>query len=82
MKPLGNNVIMKPAEPNLVTDSGIILQKSGGDIDFAIIQSIGSDVVDVAVNDKVLPNWNKAHPMDKKELLFKISVDDIIAIVD
>jgi co-chaperonin GroES (HSP10) len=79
MKPLGNNVIVKRSEKNLTTSSGIILQRND-EADYAVIVNVGPEVVDVAVGDKVLLDWNKAVKIDKEN--FKISVDSIIATID
>jgi len=78
MKPFSNNVIVKRSEKILTTASGILLQRTD-EADYADIVSIGPDVVDVAVNDKVLLDWNKAIKIDKEN--YKISVDNIIAVV-
>jgi len=79
MKPFSNNVIVKRSEKILTTASGILLQRTD-EADYADIVSIGPDVVDVAVNDKVLLDWNKAIKIDKEN--YKISVDNIIAVVE
>jgi co-chaperonin GroES (HSP10) len=79
MKPLGNNVIVKRAEKNLTTSSGIILQRSD-EADYGIVVNIGPDVVDVSAENKVLLDWNKAIKIDKEN--FKVSVDNIIAVVE
>lgn len=79
MKPLSNNIIVKRSEKNLTTAAGIILQRND-EADFAEVVNVGPDVVDVSVNDKVLLDWNKAVKIDKEN--FKVSVDNVIAIVD
>jgi len=79
MKPLGNNVIVKRAEKNLTTSSGIILQRND-EADYGIVVNIGPDVVDVSAEKKVLLDWNKAIKIDKEN--FKVSVDNIIAVVE
>ncbi len=79
MKPLGNNVIVKRAEKNLTTSSGIILQRND-EADYGIVVNIGRDVVDVSTENKVLLDWNKAIKIDKEN--FKVSVDNIIAVVE
>jgi|688.fasta_scaffold1343858_1 co-chaperonin GroES (HSP10) len=79
MKPLGNNVIVKRAEKNLTTGSGIILQRSD-EADYGVVVNIGPDVVDVSISDKVLLDWNKALQIDKEN--YKISIDSIIAIIE
>ena len=78
MKPFSNNVIVKRSEKILTTASGILLQRTD-EADYADIVSIGPDVVDVAVNDKVLLDCNKAIKIDKDNS--KISVDNVIAVV-
>ena len=79
MKPLNKNVIVKRSEKNLTTSSGILLQRTD-EADYADIISIGPNVDDVAVNDKVLIDWNKAIKIDKEN--YKISIDDIIAVIE
>ena len=79
MIPLKDNVIVKKAEKNLVTASGIVLQRSD-EADLADIVAIGSDVEEVSVDDKVLIDWNQAIKIDKEN--YKISVENIIAVVE
>ena len=79
MIPLKDNVIVKRAEKNLTTAAGIILQRSD-EADLADVVAIGSDVVDVAVNDRTLIDWNQAIKIDKEN--YKISVENIIAVVE
>ena len=79
MIPLKDNVIVKRAEKNLTTATGIILQRSD-EADLADVVAIGSDVVDVAVNDRTLIDWNQAIKIDKEN--YKISVENIIAVIE
>ena len=79
MIPLKDNVIVKKAEKNLVTASGIVLQRSD-EADLADVVSIGSDVEEVSVDDKVLIDWNQAIKIDKEN--YKISVENIIAVIE
>ena len=79
MTPLKDNVIVKKAEKNLVTASGIVLQRSD-EADLADVVAIGSDVEEVSVDDKVLIDWNQAIKIDKEN--YKISVENIIAVVE
>jgi len=79
MIPLRDNVIVKRAEKNLVTASGIVLQRSD-EADLADVVAIGSDVVDVSVDDRVLIDWNQAIKIDKEN--YKISVENIIAVIE
>ena len=79
MIPLKDNVIVKKAEKNLVTASGIVLQRSD-EADLADVVAIGSDVEEVSVDDKVLIDWNQAIKIDKEN--YKISVENIIAVVE
>lgn len=79
MTPLGNNVIVKRSEKNLTTAAGIILQRSD-EADYADIVAVSSEVTDVSVNEKVLLDWNKAMKIDRE--LFRVSVNDIIAVVE
>ena len=79
MIPLKDNVIVKKAEKNLVTASGIVLQRSD-EADLADVVAIGSDVEEVSVDDKVLIDWNQAIKIDKEN--YKISVENIIAVIE
>ena len=60
LKPIKTNVILELLEKDLVTESGIILKSDLTQVNKGLVLAIGSEVTDVAVGDKVLPNWNTA----------------------
>ena len=53
MKPTRDNVLISRVEPNLTTESGIIL-KNPLEPDRALIKGIGPDVTEVSVGEKTM----------------------------
>jgi co-chaperonin GroES (HSP10) len=74
MRPIKKNVIVERVEPNLTTDSGIIL-KSPLDVDQAVVISVGPDVTEVSVGERVCLDWNKSKEIEKN--VFLIPVEEI-----
>jgi chaperonin GroES len=84
LKPIKNNVIVELIEKEKVTSSGIILKSADpAEVNKALVLAIGPDVTDVAVNDIVLPNWNKAAKtsLDGQDF-YVINQDEIVGVFD
>lgn len=79
LTPLRDNVIIERLEKELTTASGIILKRND-DADKAKVIAIGSEVVDVAVGDVVLINWNEAKKIDKDT--FQVNINGVIAVFE
>lgn len=79
MKPVKNNVIVSRVEPVLTTESGIIL-KNPIDVDRALVESIGPDVTEVSVGEKVMIDWNKARVVEDD--LYLIPVTEIVFVFE
>ena len=79
IKPLGNNIIVEPVKNSLTTESGLILSSSD-EADKAKVVAVGSDVVDVQVNDVLLINWKKAQKLDGET--YRVSVEEVIAVLE
>ena len=79
MKPVKNNVIVSRVEPVLTTESGIIL-KNPIDVDRALVESIGPDVTEVSVGEKVMIDWNKARIVEDD--LYLIPVTEIVFVFE
>jgi co-chaperonin GroES (HSP10) len=78
-KPLRDNIIVEKLEKDLTTASGIIL-KSNDDADKAKVIAIGPDVTDVALNEVLLVNWNKAKKIENDT--YQINIQDVIGVFD
>jgi co-chaperonin GroES (HSP10) len=78
-KPLRDNIIVEKLEKDLTTASGIIL-KSNDDADKAKVIAIGPDVTDVALNEVLLVNWNKAKKIENNT--YQINIQDVIGVFD
>jgi co-chaperonin GroES (HSP10) len=63
----------------LTTESGLILSSSD-EADKAKVVAVGSDVVDVQVNDVLLINWKKAQKLDGET--YRVSVEEVIAVLE
>ena len=78
-KPLGNKVLVERIEGKKETGFGLILTKTD-EVDRSVVKSIGSDVVEVELNDEVLVNWNKAVKIENE--LYVIPVTEIVCIFE
>ena len=78
-KPLGNKVVIERIESKKETGFGLILTKTD-EVDRSVVKSIGSDVVEVELNDEVLVNWNKAVKIENE--LYVIPVTEIVCIFE
>jgi len=79
--PLKNKVAVVRIKNKLETDSGIVLTKNTQDVDRAKVIAIGPDVTDVALNDVLLIDWNKASMNKFGDIpVYMISQDDIVAV--
>ena len=76
MRPLGNKVIVERIQNNTVSSGGIILNRSE-EPDRAKVIAIGPDVDEVAIDDVVLLDWNKAVKAGDNYVL---TVDNIVLI--
>ena len=59
IRTLGNKIAVTRIAAEKQTSSGIVLQRTD-EPDTAIVTSIGPEVDEVQVGDKLLVNWNKA----------------------
>jgi co-chaperonin GroES (HSP10) len=76
MRPLHNKVIVERIQNNTVSSGGIILNRSE-EPDRAKVIAIGPDVDEVAIDDVVLLDWNKAIKSGDQ---YVITVDNIVFI--
>jgi co-chaperonin GroES (HSP10) len=79
MRPLNDNVIVERIEKENVTSSGILL-KSSDEADKAKVTAIGSDVVDVNIDDVLLINWNKARKISDN--IYQVNIEDVIGVFE
>lgn len=79
MRPIRNNVIVSRITPKLTTESGIIL-KSNLEVDQALVESIGEDITEVSVGDRVVLDWGKTK--DLQDNLYLISINDIALVLE
>lgn len=79
MKPTRDNVLISRVEPNLTTESGIIL-KNPLEPDRALIKGIGPDVTEVSVGEETMVDWNKAVSVGDNEYI--IDINDIVMVFE
>ena len=77
MKPLRTNVIFKK---ETVAYSGLIQGVSDDSSTIGRVLSIGDEVTDVKLNEKILVNWKMAKNVNAD--LWLINQDDIVAVLD
>lgn len=83
LRPIKTKVVMAAIEKERKSESGLIIEGSFGDAQYARVLAIGPDVTDVSVGDTVFPTWNacKVVKADEGERLV-IDQKDIIFIVE
>lgn len=79
MKPTRDNVLISRVEPNLTTESGIIL-KNPLEPDRALIKAIGPEVTEVSVGEETMVDWNKAVQVGDNEYI--IDINDIVMVFE
>ena len=79
MKPLQNKVIVERIQNQALSSGGIILNRSE-EPDRAKVIAIGPDVVDVAVDEVAVVNWNAATKIQDE--LYIINIDHVILVIE
>lgn len=84
LQPLGNYVILKQADPEETTASGIILPgQTAEKPQYATVIAIGPDVDNVSVDDKVIYSKYAGTQVEiEKETCIVIKNNDILAIIN
>jgi len=83
--PIKSKVLIQLIEKAKTTETGIILPVSDRDEpNKATVIAIGDKVLDVQVNDTILPNWNQAieTQYDKVHKTYIIEEKDIVLVFD
>ena len=81
--PIKSKVLIQLIEKDKTTETGIILPVADRDeANKATVIAIGDKVLDVQVNDIVLPNWNQAieTKYDDKHKTYIIDEKDIVLV--
>lgn len=81
--PIKSKVLIQLIEKDKTTETGIILPVADRDeANKATVIAIGDKVLDVQVNDTVLPNWNQAieTKYDDKHKTYIIDEKDIVLV--
>ena len=83
--PIKSKVLIELIEKETTTPGGIVLAiPDREDINKAKVIAIGDKVLDVQINDTVLPNWNQAieTKYDDKHKTYIIEEKDIVLVFD
>jgi co-chaperonin GroES (HSP10) len=82
--PLKDKIIVSIIEKEKITDSGIILSRADpAEVSRGIVLAIGSEVLDVAVGDCILPNWQKAVKTSVDgESFYIVKEEDVVLIFE
>ena len=81
--PIKSKVLIQLIEKDKTTETGIILPVADRDeANKATVIAIGDKVLDVQINDTVLPNWNQAieTKYDDKHKTYIIEEKDIVLV--
>ena len=81
--PIKSKVLIQLIEKDKTTETGIILPVADRDeANKATVIAIGDKVLDVQINDTVLPNWNQAieTKYDDKRKTYIIDEKDIVLV--
>lgn len=84
IKPLGDKVLLKPAQAETKTAGGILLPETQKEkTTTAEVVAIGDDPkINVSVGDKVIFDRYEGIPVRAEEPMLLISIKDIIAVVE
>jgi len=83
--PIKSKVLIQLIEKAKTTETGIILPVADRDEpNKATVIAIGDKVLDVQINDTILPNWNQAieTQYDKVHKTYIIEEKDIVLVFD
>ena len=83
--PIKSKVLIQLIEKDKTTETGIILPVADRDeANKATVIAIGDKVLDVQINDTILPNWNQAieTQYDKVHKTYIIEEKDIVLVFD
>ena len=83
--PIKSKILIELMEKETTTPGGIVLTiPDRDDINKAKVIAIGDKVLDVQVNDTVLPNWNQAveTKYESKRKTYIIDEKDIVLVFD
>ena len=83
--PIKSKILIELMEKETTTPGGIVLAiPDRDDINKAKVIAIGDKVLDVQVNDTVLPNWNQAveTKYESKRKTYIIDEKDIVLVFD
>jgi co-chaperonin GroES (HSP10) len=83
--PIKSKVLIQLIEKAKTTETGIILPVADRDeLNKATVIAIGDKVLDVQINDTILPNWNQAieTQYDKVHKTYIIEEKDIVLVFD
>lgn len=78
-RPTGKNVLVERIAAAKQSSGGIIL-KSAEEPDKAKIIAIGPDIVEVAVDEIAVVNWNAATKVEDE--LYIINIDHVIMVIE
>ena len=83
--PIKSKILIELMEKETTTPGGIVLAiPDRDDINKAKVIAIGDKVLDVQINDTVLPNWNQAieTKYESKRKTYIIDEKDIVLVFD
>jgi len=82
LQPLGNKLVVKLLKKENKTPSGILLSRpDDGEVNRGLVEAVGPNVLDVMPGELVLLDWNKAIVLDKNEMTFVVTEDNVVAIL-
>jgi chaperonin GroES len=84
LKPLNDFLMVELIEKKKVTESGIILTSADPtEANRGLVHAIGSLVTEVAVGDKILPNWNAGRKVKVEGIdYFMMRESDIVLVFE
>lgn len=82
LKPIKSNVIVELIEKEKISTGGIVLSKTDpNEANRGLVVAIGPDVVDVKVNDEILPNWNAARKTKYEDTTYFILPEEEVVLI-
>jgi co-chaperonin GroES (HSP10) len=82
LKPIKDKIVVTLVDKETVSPGGIVLTRAdASEANKGIVVAIGGTVVDVAVGDTILPNWNKAQKTSVDGEDFYIVAEEDVVLV-
>lgn len=84
LRPLGTKLVLELIEKETTTPGGIVLMSADPtEVNRGKVLAIGPEVVDIAVGDVILPNWNSARKTSTGDQdVYIVNEEDVVLVFE